>query len=179
MKPWKTLSRRVVFECEPFLSVELHEVETSRNRIIADWAWIITPDYVNVLAQTGEGTILCFRQNKYAVAGLSLAPIGGYVEPGESPESAAKRELLEETGYVADEWIHLGSFSVDANRGAGKAHFFVAKSARPVSRPISDDIEEQELVLLSFGEVKEALTRGEFKALPWVTNVALALDHLS
>ena len=178
MKPWKTLSRRIAFECEPFLSVELHKVETSRSQIIEDWAWIVAPDYVNVLAQTAAGAILCFRQNKYAVTGLSLAPIGGYIEPGESPESAVERELLEETGYVAEKWIKLGSFPVDANRGAGKAHFFVARNARSVAKPIAGDLEEQVLVLLSLDEIRQALARGEFKTLPWVACVSLALEHL-
>ena len=178
MKPWKTLSRQTILHREPFLKVELHEVETSKGQIIPDWTWIDTPDYANVLAQTTEGLFLCFRQTKYAVTGTSLAPVGGFIEAGEAPESAAKRELREETGYEAQEWISVGSYAVDANRGAGKAHFFVARHARRVTAPVAEDLEEQELLRFSRPQLEQALTAGEFKVLPWAAMIALGLNVL-
>jgi ADP-ribose pyrophosphatase len=179
MKSWKTLSRRTAFQQEPFLTLELHEVELPDGRRITDWPWIITPDYVNVLAQTAEGLFLFFRQRKYAVEGITLSPVGGFIEKGEAPEAAAKRELLEETGYTATEWFSLGSYAVDANRGAGHAHFFLARNARPVGQPTADDLEEQELLRLTLTEVEAALARGEFKVLAWVGVVSLGLKRLA
>jgi ADP-ribose pyrophosphatase len=67
---------------------------------------------------------------------------------------------------------------VDANRGAGLAHFFLAQGARRVAEAHPDDLEEQELLLLSQVEVESALEAGEFKVLPWATIVALALRHM-
>ena len=178
MKPWKTLSRRNILKREPYLSVELHEVEISDGRVIPDWTWIVAPDYVNVLAQTTDNLFLFFRQTKYAVAGVTLAPVGGLIEPGESPNNAARRELLEETGYEATEWIAAGSYAVDANRGAGQANFFVARQARPSATPIVGDLEEQQLLLLDRAQVEKALASGEFKVLPWAALVALGLRLL-
>jgi len=175
MKPWKTLSRRNILRREPFLAVELHEVEMSNGRVVPDWTWIVTPDYVNVLAQTVKGQFLCFRQTKYAVQGTSLAPVGGFIESGEVPEAAVKRELREETGYEAPEWISVGSYAVDANRGAGRAHFFVARRAQRVGPPIGGDLEEQQLLLLERAQLERALNAGEFKVLPWVAMIALGL----
>ena len=43
-----------------------------------------------------------------------LSPVGGFIERGELPEAAAKRELLEETGYESPDWTALGEFAVDA-----------------------------------------------------------------
>src|SRR5512139_3112346 len=99
MDSWKTLARETVFDRGKFLRVEDHTVQLPDGRVIEYWPWIITPDFINVLAMTEAGEFLCFRQVKYAVAGEALAPIGGYLEPGEEPLAAAKRELLEETGY--------------------------------------------------------------------------------
>ena len=178
MPPWKTLSRRTALDLGKYLKVEQHAVELSDGRIIPDWPWVITPDYINVVAITEEGRFLLFRQGKYGIDGTSLAPVGGYLEPGEEPLAAAKRELLEELGCEAPQWNHLGHFRVDANRGAGTSHLFLARQARRVAQPIVDDLEEQQLLHLTRAEVEAALTAGEFKVLAWAMAIALALRHL-
>ena len=167
MKNWKTISKRTLLAHSRFLTVEEHAVELPDGRVIPDWSWLVTPEYVNIAALTPEGEWLCFRQTKYAVEGVSLALPGGYVEPGEAPLAAAQRELREETGCAADEWTPLGSYAVDANRGAGRAHFFLARGARPAGGAVQDDLEEQVPVRLSGAQVAAALAQGEFKALPW------------
>jgi len=176
---WKTLSRETILAHSKFLTVENHAVELPDGRVIPNWPWVITPDFVNVVAVTVEGKFLCFRQTKYAIGGVSLAPVGGYLEPGEEALAAARRELLEETGYEASHWLKLGQYVVDANRGAGVAHLFLASGARRAQEPDADDLEEQELIALDRAEVESALARGDFKVLPWAAAVALALRYLS
>ena len=175
MQSWKTLSRRVLFDHGKFLVVEEHTVELPDGQVIEDWPWVITPDYVNVVAVTQEELFVCFCQTKYGIEGTSLAPVGGFLEPGEVPLEGARRELLEETGYEAEQWTPMGCYRVDANRGAGVAHFFLARHAHRVSEPDSDDLEEQELLLLTREQVRSALAAGDFKVLPWAAIVSLAL----
>lgn len=179
MIPWKTLSRETVLDRGKFLRVEDHTVALPDGRIIEQWPWIITPDFVNIVAITHDEHFICFRQGKYAIEGESLAPIGGYLEPGEEPLAAAQRELLEETGYAADDWIDLGHYRVDTNRGAGTGYFFLARQAYPVAARDADDLEEQELLLLERAQVEAALDAGEFKAMPWMSIIALALRWLA
>lgn len=167
MKEWKTLSKELVFEDEKFLKVENHKVELHDGRIIDNWSWVITPDFVNVVAITDDGKYLCFRQTKYAVNGISIAPVGGYIEPNEKPIDAAKRELLEETGYAANEWIELGNFVVDANRGCGNGFLFLSKSIYKISEPKKDDLEEQKMVFLTRKEIESALAKNEIKVFSW------------
>jgi ADP-ribose pyrophosphatase len=178
MQPWKTISRQTILEHSKFLSVESHTVELPDGTIIEDWPWIITPNFVNVLAVTDENKFLCFRQTKYAFGGVSLAPVGGYIEDDEDPLEAAKRELLEETGYHATEWISLGNYWVMPNRGGAVGHFYLACGAHFVESTWSDDLEEQELLFLAQEEVEQALLDGEIKSAIWSAVVALALLRL-
>lgn len=178
MRPWKTLSRKTVLNYSKYLTVESHTVELPDGRVISDWPWLITPDFVIAVAITQESKFVLFRQTKYAIEGTSLAPVGGLIELGEDPLAAAKRELMEETGYEAAEWIDLGHYRVDGNQGAGTAHLFLAKEACRIMQSTSDDLEEQELLLMSRSEVERALLAGEFKVLAWATAVSLALQRL-
>lgn len=179
METWKTITRTPVLRSGDgrFLQVEHHTVQLPDGRLIENWPWVVTPDYVNVVAITTEEKFLLFRQPKYAVTGLSLATVGGYLEPGEDPLVAAQRELLEETGYQAAEWTALGQFVVDGNRGCGTAHLFLARNAVAVQAIAADDLEEQVLVEFTRNEVAAALHQGEFKVLAWGAAVALALLH--
>ena len=148
LRPWKTLDRRLVYDHGKFLQVENHIVELPDGRIIDDWAWVKIPDAAIVMARTLNGRFLCFRQTKYAIDGITYAPVGGMLEPGEDPLVAARRELLEETGYTAPQWISLGSYVLDPNRGVAVMHLYLALDAVPAAEPIRDDLEDQQLLLL-------------------------------
>lgn len=179
MKTWKTLARKHVVDFGKWLTVEDHTVQLHDGRIIEGWPYIITPDYINVLVETEQGKFIVFRQTKYALDGTSLAPIGGYLEPGEDPLTTAKREVLEELGYQAREWVSLGSYIVDPNRGPMVGNLFLARGAYRVQARNADDLEEQELLLLSRAEIESALDRGEFQVLAWQANVVLGLRYLN
>jgi ADP-ribose pyrophosphatase len=178
MQAWKTLSRRVVLDEKPWLVVEHHQVELPDGRVIPNWHWVITPDYINVIAFTEDNKFLCFRQVKYGIEGPTLGIIGGYINPGEEPLAAAQRELKEETGYEAPHWIELGHYRVDPNRGIAMGHLYLAQGARWVGGSVVDDLEEQKLLFLSRAELEAALDAGDFKVLAWAAAVAFALRQM-
>lgn len=178
MKPWKTLARTTILDHSKWLKVEDHTIELPDGKILENWSWLVSPDYVNVVVQDEDENFVCFRQTKYATEGLSFAPIGGYLEPNEDPLVCAKRELREELGYEARQWISLGSFPCDGNHGNGFAHLYLACEAHQVGEIIADDLEEQEIVILTRSEMMQALLDGEFKVLSWSTAVALSLFHV-
>lgn len=178
MKPWKTLSRQTILDRGNFLTVEEHVIELPDGRVIDDWSWVVTPDFVLVVTITSDQKFLCFRQTKYAVEGLTLAPVGGMIDPGEDPLIAARRELLEETGYQAQDWTFLGKYARMANRGGGTGYLYLARGAQFVSDPASDDLEQQELLLMEMEEVEQAVAEGGFKVMSWTACMALALLHI-
>jgi ADP-ribose pyrophosphatase len=178
MKPWITRARRTVLSQPPWLEVEYLDLELPDGRLILDWPWVTTPDYVNVVAVASDGRFLLFRQMKYALPEPSLALVGGYLEHGENPLIAAQRELLEETGYTSTDWLDLGSYRVDPNRGIATGYLYLARQVTLVTEPTADDLEEQEIVFLERADLEYALDRGEFKVLAWAAAVSLALRAL-
>jgi ADP-ribose pyrophosphatase len=181
MQPWKTVARRLILDHSEYLQVESHDIRLPNGNIVRDWPWIITPDFVIIIVVTNSEEFVFFRQQKYSMEGVGLAPVGGYIDADEVPLAAAQRELAEEIGYVSDSWVHLGSYPVDGNRGAGHAHLYLALNAVPSgsdSELDSDDLEDQEQVFLTRDEVKTAVLRHDFKVLPWMTAVTLALHHM-
>ncbi len=180
MKLWKTLSKQLVFEQSPWIKLEEHQIELPDGRMLDRWIWIDTPDFVIVVAVDEKDRFLVFKQTKYASPGVTLAPVGGYIQPGEDPLAAAKRELLEETGCAAEEWISLGSFMTDANRGNGRGHYFLAKNAHKTDQiALSDDLEEQRLLHFSAAELQEALEQNRVKIITWQAAFGMALKRFS
>jgi len=178
MEQWKTKTRKTILDEKPWLTVERHTVELPDGSLIPNWQWIITPDYINVVVMTEDEHFICFRQVKYGIKGTTLSVVGGYINDGEEPLAAAQRELREETGYESDNWLSLGSYLVDPNRGIAIGHLFLARNARYVTPRDADDLEEQELLLLTRDEMERALEKGEIKVLAWAAAVAFALRQL-
>ena len=176
---WETVSRKTILQHNKFLTVENHVVQLPDGKVISDWAWLIIPSAAIVLPVTKDGKFLCFRQTKYAIEGTSLAPVGGMVENNEKPLDTAKRELLEEMGCTSSDWVSLGSYVLDPNRGIATMHLFLALNAEQVTQPNSDDLEDQELLFLTHDEIENALNAGGFKILSWSAVVALSLNYLN
>ncbi|HEX5503050.1 MAG TPA: NUDIX hydrolase [Thermomicrobiales bacterium] len=171
---WQTLARREVADCRPWVRLWAEDVRLPDGRVIADFAAIDLPDYAMVVALTADGRVVVERNYKHGPRRVCLNLPAGYLEPGEEPLAAARRELLEETGYVADEWAFLGSFANDGNRGCGRGHFYLARGARRVAEPDAGDLEELAVELLPLAELARAVARGEVAVLSVAAAIGLA-----
>jgi len=174
IRPWRTLSRRVLLERPPWLVVGEERVELPNGEIIESFSFIDSRDFAISVAITGDDRIVVVRSYKHGVRDVALSFPAGYVEDGEDPLAAAKRELREESGYEADSWLALGRYVVDGNYGNGRMHAFLARGARRVTEPASGDHEEQELLLVPFAEAVDALRQGEIHQLSTAGALGLA-----
>jgi ADP-ribose pyrophosphatase len=148
------------------------------GREVDGFLWIRTRDFVAMVAVTERDEVILMRAYKHGPRTVSLAVPAGYLEDGEEPLAAAKRELREETGYESDEWKSLGSYVVDGNYGVGTEHIYLARAARKVGEPASGDLEEMEIVFAPLVAVSDYLRRGEVVQLSSAAALSLAMLEL-
>lgn len=171
-------ARRELLAAAPWLHVWAEDVRLPDGRIVEGYLRLEMLDYVVVVALSNTGVIV-LRSYKHGPAEIVTSLPAGYLEPNEEPAAAARRELLEETGHVAEQWEELGSFVVDGNRGAGTVHMFLARGARPVTAPDAGDFEETEMSFVALDDLIAALQGGAIPVLPMAAAVALAAQRLS
>jgi ADP-ribose pyrophosphatase len=147
--------------------------------VIEGWPIVDSRSYVMVVAESEAGELLILEGYKHGLGRSSWQVVGGYLEDGEEPEAAARREMLEESGYESNEWQALGSFVVDANRRAGMAHIFLARHARPADRVESDDLEQMKLRWVTVEEARRALYDGRVAIISTAMALGLALPLLT
>jgi ADP-ribose pyrophosphatase len=102
----------------------------------------------------------------------------GLVERGEKPEAAARRELLEETGYSGGEWEPLGSLASSPSLKDNWAYLFLARGVEETDPPDPDEHELVETVKVPVGELPGLIRSGEIVSSSGVAAVMLALERL-
>ena len=133
-------------------------------------------DYVVIVATDTDGNYICVRQFRQGIREVTTEfPAGGIErndgkEYGGKPDisaedslSAAKRELLEETGYESDEWTRLITIPSNATIADNYAHLFMAKNCRQVSSQSLDETEFLNVLKLSEDDISNLVFSGKFQ----------------
>ena len=140
-------------------------------------------NYVVIVASDTEGRFICVRQFRQGIREVTTEfPAGGleredgkeYGKAGKDSGSedcleAAKRELMEETGYESDEWTHLLTVPSNATIADNYAFLYMAKNCRRVAGQSLDETEFINVELHTAEEIEELIAKGEFQQCVHIT----------
>lgn len=124
---WKTLSSKVVYR-NPWYYVR-HDRVIRPDGTRGTYDVVVSPDSVFIVALDARGRVLLIGQQRYTTATYSIEVPGGG-SSGQLPLFAAKRELQEETGYVAKRWRNIGAFQCTNGMLCELGHVFLAQGLR-------------------------------------------------
>lgn len=124
--------RREVVYATPWFELVAKTLNTAPS---APFYSVSELDYVSVLALTAQGEVLLVRQYRPATEQYTLELPSGHVEIGQTPEEAARLELLEETGYQAEKMEFLGCLHPDTGRLGNRIWCFFASGLEPSPDP--------------------------------------------
>jgi 8-oxo-dGTP pyrophosphatase MutT (NUDIX family) len=131
-----------------------------------------------VFAVTPDDEVVFARQYKHGFGEFVLELPAGAIEPGEAPLACAKRELEEETGYVAEEFEPVAEYIADPTSSTGKLYLFVARGAVPHGVRSLDPTEDIETVLVPLGRVIDEVRSGHVCTQSQVAAIYTVLDSL-
>lgn len=153
----KIISQQVILHADLFdvLEYKLEKDGKKHNHLN-----VLERDVVFVLPVTDANEIYLVSQYRYLHKRILLEGIAGFIDNGESILDAAKRELIEETGLVANTWRHLVTVERGGSVVVGKLHIYVARGLTQGKQHL-DDFEDITIVKLQLAKVVEKIENGE------------------
>jgi 8-oxo-dGTP pyrophosphatase MutT (NUDIX family) len=158
MKPrsWKVIASRRDASYRVF-GIRTDKARSPRTGRDHHFHVLESPPWVNVIPLTEQNDIVMIQQYRHGIQGVTLEIPGGLVEAGDSPESAAVRELREETGYEGDDVILLGKVHPNPAIQNNDCYTYLIRNAVPVGRQRQDDKEDIEVVLYPVSAIRQLI----------------------
>ncbi|HEY8562871.1 MAG TPA: NUDIX hydrolase [Pyrinomonadaceae bacterium] len=158
VETWETVESKEIADCRVFKVRE----DTARNGEKRGRFYVIeNPDWVNVIALTKNSEVVLIEQFRHGAGEVILEIPGGMIDGGEAPERAARRELQEETGYTAKEFVFLGKSRPNPAIQNNWLYHFAALDAEKNAELKFDEHESVATRLRPLAEIPELIKRGE------------------
>jgi ADP-ribose pyrophosphatase len=159
LRPWEALGTDRVYRGRIF-ALDRRRCVSPRHGTTHDFDVIDSCDWVNIVPITPDRRVVMVRQYRHGIAGFTLEVPGGMVDPDESPAAAARREMIEESGYDGSDVVELGSIHPNPAFLNNRCHSFLARDVRHVRAPEFDGTEETEVVLVPLEEIPDRIRDG-------------------
>ncbi|HMB90280.1 MAG TPA: NUDIX hydrolase [Rhodothermales bacterium] len=160
IQPWKCIKSEPKGEYKVFRVRQDHSRSPRSGRVHPFYV-IEATDWVNIIPVTPDGQFVFIRQYRHGVREMTLEVPGGMVDPGETAAEAARREMLEETGYDTEQIIHLGGVEPNPAIQNNVCHSYLALDACPRSTQNLEGTEEIDVVLVDPAEVPGLIVSGQ------------------
>ncbi|MCB1315092.1 MAG: NUDIX hydrolase [Leptospiraceae bacterium] len=174
---WKILESNYLVD-DKWLRLRVDRCELPDGRIIAPFYVYELPDWAIVLALTREQRVVLVRQYRHGRQQIGPELISGIIEKNENPLDAARRELLEETGYAGTQWIDLGTTCANPDSHTNNAHLFLTLDAYPAGAQNLDPLEILDVELISLSEMWRRAQDGRFLQAMHLAAILRAMPHL-
>jgi 8-oxo-dGTP pyrophosphatase MutT (NUDIX family) len=161
-KPFEVLETKYLFQRPPWLTVREERLRLSTGGVIEQFYVFEYPAWVNVVALTRANEVVLIRQYRHAVGRVDYELPAGGCEEGETLLEAAKRELLEETGFGGGEWSSLMTLCANPATQNNFTHTFLARGVEKINVQQLEKTEEITVHLTPLSDVKRLIVEGEF-----------------
>lgn len=158
IKDWELVDSRVDRDYKVF-RIKTDTSLSPRTNKAGQFYVIDTNDWVNVIPLTEQGEVVMIRQFRHGSKAVTLEIPGGLVDD-ETPEKAALRELLEETGYQGDSVTYLGSTNPNPAIFNNLCHTYLVRNVRRISPINLDDDEDIEVTCVPLTEIPALIADG-------------------
>lgn len=160
IRPWPLLASKVL-HAFPIYKLRQDTRQSPRTGKKHDFLVLDSGDWINVVPVTPAGNIVLIRQFRHGTASLVWEVPGGMVDAeDENPERAARRELLEETGYEPETMLFLGAVHPNPAIQNNRCHTFLARNVRPHRTQRLDTSEDIEVREAPWSEVARMVDEG-------------------
>ena len=161
MERWKTEESEILLDT-PWVKVRRDRVSLPNGARIDDFYAITIRDASAIVALDEAGNLILKREYRYCYDRELLEIPAGAFEDGETdPLAVARRELLEETGYISDCWEYLGPTVESSAKMTNYMHIFLARNCRKVAGQNLDETEELTVELVPMEKAVDMVLRGE------------------
>ena len=157
---WRRVSSKTIVETPIFTVKENGFVRDGDDKRVPFYS-VDVPDWINVIAITPNNEVVLIKQYRQGVEEMVIEIPSGMVDGDEPAESAARRELLEETGYEAEEWSLLGVTLPNPAFHNNRIHHFLARGAKWIKEPELDENESVATTVKSLEDAHRLISDGK------------------
>ncbi|MEX0772116.1 MAG: NUDIX hydrolase [Balneolales bacterium] len=148
IKAWNIFSKNKEF-VTPIYNIFRNKARSPASGSQGDFFVIDAPDWINVIAMTANDEIILVEQYRHGIDATTLEIPGGVIDKtDDGPETAAKRELSEETGFTSQNWTYLGKVSANPAIMNNWCHLLMAEDCRLTDQLNPDEHEEISVQLI-------------------------------
>ncbi len=156
---WERDGAEAVADCRIF-QVRRDHCINPRDRSRHDFYCLEMPDWINIIPLTANDEVVMIEQYRHGINRVTLEIPGGMVDAGEEPQTAAVRELYEETGYRATGACLLGSTHPNPAIQDNQIHTYLAENVEFESAPAFDSTEHTAVRLVPLQSVPALIADG-------------------